>query len=317
IFFAASKGASPLSGWWIYSVNVTSAPDDFWDFGGLGMDQDAVIITANNFNGASYVDSRLLTIAKAPFYNGRGLSIPMLTGLSGTLQPPIVLDQDAQTYVVAAEDNTTGTVRKYTLENTSRPLDVSIASSTISVGTWGIPPDASQPDTTDKVDTLDGRFQNASTQNGGMLWQTHTIGAGPFPIPKWYKLDVETDTMVSTGLYFVYEGSHDFNPSIAANADGDFFVTWAMTCPTPGTSCPNGTKNAQMRFSGKRVADPSVLGNNPTGAFGISSSSYADYRFGDYSAVSIDPVTPGRAWVTNEFFTGPTSWGSRIARIGY
>lgn len=317
LFIAVSKAPNPAGSWWTYSFNITQTTNDFWDYGGLGMDQDAVIITANNFNGQSFVDARLFSVAKARLYNGRDFSVPLFTGLAGTLQPPIVLDQDAQAYVVAAEDNTTGEIRKYTLEKTANAAETTITSSTIAVSPWSMPPDAQQQGTLKMLDTLDGRFQNASTQNAGMLWQTHTTGARSVATPRWYRFNAETNAVLDAADYFVYPGSHDFNPSIAANASGDVFVTWAMTCPTAGPGCPEGRKNLWLRFSGKRAGDASLIGNNPTGTYGYSQVAYTEVRFGDYSSVSIDPVDPTSAWVTNEFFTGATTWGSRIARIGY
>ncbi|HEY9207264.1 MAG TPA: hypothetical protein VIO58_15245, partial [Candidatus Methanoperedens sp.] len=102
-FIAVSMTPSALDSFFIYAVNVTFNSGDFWDYPQLGMDQDSIIITANifsaagNFNGAD-----MFAIAKAQLYNGWGFWVPVFTGLEATLAPPIVLDQNANTFLIAA-----------------------------------------------------------------------------------------------------------------------------------------------------------------------------------------------------------------------
>ena len=93
-FIGISKTANPAGAFFIYSVNVTFFSGDFFDFPQLGFDQDAVIFTANIFHGG-FVGADEFSIAKARLYNGLGFSVPVFTGLAGTLAPPIVLDQNA------------------------------------------------------------------------------------------------------------------------------------------------------------------------------------------------------------------------------
>src|SRR5207248_11740303 len=59
--------------------------NNFWDFPQLGMDQDAVLITANILNGNTFLGADFFAVAKARLYNGLGFSVPVFTGLVGTL----------------------------------------------------------------------------------------------------------------------------------------------------------------------------------------------------------------------------------------
>jgi len=318
-FIAVSKDASPTHGWYIYSLNVAFVSGGFWDYASLGMDQDSIIFAANFFVNDSYSDSKIFAVAKARLYNGLGFSVPLFQGLVGTLQPPIVLDQDANAYVVAASDGATGTITKYTLRNSSRAFAATLDAATITVPAWSVPPPAAQPNSAATLDTLDARFQNASTQNGGMIWQTHTTAYVGYPAPLWYQLNGQTNTLVTSGRFFVFPGSYDWNPSIAANTSGDIFLNWSMTCPSASLgACPNGQLTVRARFSGKLAGDASVTGN--AGGFGNSGANVyvqTDGRFGDYSAVTLDPTNPNMAWITNEVITSTSTWGSRIARIGF
>ena len=310
-FIAVSTTADPTGSFFIYNLNVTFFVNDFFDFPQLGMDQDAVLFTANIFNGTSFHGADFFAVAKARLYNGLGFSVPVFTGLVGTLAPPIVRDQNSSTFLIAAPPSGT-TFSKYTATNTSKGTALTGPVS-ITVPSYSVPPAAHQPGTTKLLDTSDSRFVNASTQSGNDLWQTHTIALGGFPAPKFYRLNTSTNTVSQSGFYFASATSDDFNASIAANDAGDCFVTWTSTDASVG-------KNAQVRLSGKWSADAGIA----AGPSAFTSPTFyhpsADNpeRWGDYSAVTTDPLNAANAWLVNEKVNrGGLLWGSRIVRFGF
>jgi hypothetical protein len=148
---------------------------------------------------------------------------------------------------------------------------------------------------------------------GNRLFQVHTVAVGAFATPDWLEFDTATNTVTQRGQFFGSIVSQDFNPSIAANDAGDVYVTWSMT--EPGSRLGGGT-NAQVRFSGRRDGDaPGMIG--PGTALFTSPSFYNLGRWGDYSAVTVDPQDPDRAWIVNERIVSPTMWSTRIGRIGF
>ena len=308
-FIAVSTTADPTGSFFIYNLNVTFFVNDFFDFPQLGMDQDAVLFTANIFNGPSFHGADFFAVAKARLYNGLGFSVPVFTGLVGTLAPPIVRDQNSSTFLIAAPPSGT-TLSKYTATNTSKGTTLTGPVS-ITVPSYSVPPSAHQPGTTKLLDTSDSRFVNASTQSGNDLWQTHTIALGGFPAPKFYRLNTSTNTVSQSGSYFASATSDDFNASIAANDAGDCFVTWTSTDAS-------AAKNAQVRLSGKLSADAGIA----AGPSAFTSPTFyhpsADNpeRWGDYSAVTTDPLNAANAWLVNEKVNpGGLLWGSRIVPI--
>ena len=309
-FIAISTSPDPTRPFIIYNLNVNFfGNNNFWDFPQLGMDQDAVLITANIFNGNTFLGADFFAVAKARLYNGLGFSVPVFTGLVGTLAPPIVLDQNASTFLIAAPPSGT-TLSKYTVTNTSRAGIGLTGPVSITVPSYSVPPAAHQPGTTKLLDTSDSRFVNASTQSGNDLWQTHTIALGSFPAPKFYRLNTSANTVSQSGFYFGSGTSDDFNASIAANGAGDCFVTWTSTDASAGT-------NAQVRLSGKLNADAGIAAgpyafNSPT--FYHPSADNPE-RWGDYSAVTTDPLLGG-AWLVNEI-EGGVIWGSQIVRFSF
>lgn len=308
-FIAISTTSSALSPFYIYAINVAFFADDFWDYPQLGMDQDSIIITANIFGTTGYKGADMFAVAKARLYNGWGFSVPVFTGLAGTLAPPIVLDQNANAFLIAAAPGGSA-LQMYTLINSSRPNATRLIGPVdVPVDAFAPPPPAPQPGTTALLDTLDARFVNASTQTGASLWQVHTIDYFGFATPKFYQINTETSTVIQSNVFYGTSTSYDFNASIAANADNDVFLTWSMTDPAAGT-------NAQVRFSGCDHHD-GACSPGPGMAVYTSPASYGAFRWGDYSAVTLDPWNHRHAWLVNESITATGDWGSRIARVGF
>ncbi len=323
---AVSQTSNPTGSYYLYTVNFPGNNGDFWDYPQLGFDQDAVFVTGNIFSSASiFRTTAMLPFAKAILYNGLGGSVPFFTaGLVPTLAPPIVRDQNANAYFVAA--NISGRLHLYRGTNLSNPPNATLVlQAQVAVPAYAAPPDAPQPGTVVRLDTLDRRFVNASSQVGDSLWNTHTIALGSFSAPRFYQIDTEgsgANTVKQQGFYFKSGTSFDFNASIAANAAGEAIVGYSATDPPLGTQ-------AQVRFSGRQPADP--LNVIPAGSALFTSSTFYQMfgqtsgtaRWGDYSAVSLDPNASGtcaanrRAWITNQKNNGTTTWGTRIGRIGF
>jgi hypothetical protein len=173
-----------------------------------------------------------------------------------------------------------------------------------------VPPDAPQPGTNTVLDTLDGRFVNASTQTGDFLWQVHTVNLVGYAAPKFYQINTATNSLVQSAFFFGTSTSFDFNASIAANGANDVFVTWTLTDPPRGT-------NAQVRFSGFDHNNGATYALSPGIAAFTSPTWFGGGRWGDYSAVTVDPRNTRRAWLVNEDILSNHDWGSRIVGIGF
>jgi hypothetical protein len=238
-----------------------------------------------------------------------------------------VLDQNKDAYFVAANNFTQ--LHLYRGDDLSNAGEATIVlQSLIDVPNYAVPPSAPQPGTTDRLDTLDRRFVNASTQFADSLWNVHTINLAGFAAPKFYQIDTEgvgVNTLKQSGFFFESGTSHDFNASIAANTLNEAFVTWSSTDATNANVFFR--HQARVRVSGRQPVDPlgvispgSSLRTSP--AFYNPSTSVVE-RWGDYSAVSLDPTAVvgcaanRRAWINNETIINAANWGSRIARIGF
>ncbi|MGH3706924.1 MAG: hypothetical protein ACRDRQ_02205 [Pseudonocardiaceae bacterium] len=282
-FIGVSQTDDPTGAFYIYKLLVNNTPGDFFDYPQLGFDNSAVTVTANVFPnklGTPYF------FKKSALYNGLGFTYWFFPGLAATtLAPSIMLDDNPTTFMTAAPTSGSA-IRKFGFKDTDRDPPANTQNGTIPVPAYSVPPDAHQPGTSVTLDTSDSRFVNAGTQVGDRLFQTHTVGLGSFPTPKFYEFNTTSNTVVQTGFYFASATSDDWNASIAANPGREVFVTWSST------NAPANIR-AQMRVSGKMPADPGI----PAGTATVTSpgiyTSGSPHRWGDYSSVSLDPSPSG------------------------
>ena len=317
---AISRTSDPLGAFFIYTgINVMPAigTGRFWDFPHLGMDQDSIIVTANVFLGNSFQGARMFAVAKARLYNGLGFSVPVFSFSSavGTVAPPIVLDQSAKTFLVAAPSSGSA-LKLFTLRDSSNANQATLTGPVnVPVAAYALPPNAPQcfiASAAELLDTLDARFVNASTQTGNFLWNVHSVNFGGAAV-RWYKINTATNALVQSKTHFQSVTSSDFNASIAANDAGDIYLT---STSASSTVCP------QVVFNGERsgLFPPtagSVLFTSPTKITGNFDPNFGTQRWGDYSAVTLDPAAVGNAWLVNEKVNSTSVWGSRIGRIRF
>jgi hypothetical protein len=330
VFLAVSVTSDPNGAFYKFRFDVPEPAGNFFDYPQLGLDQDAVIVTANIFSSTGpYVNSRAFGIAKAAAYNGKGFSFPYFSlGQSGTVAPPIVEGTNSNAYLVSAFNPTS--LRLFRASGLGRSAASIVVQANVPVPSYSIPVNAPQPGTTDQLDTLDARFQNASTQIGNRLLNVHTVGPR-LPTPRWYQINTSTNTVASGELGFFFEtsDSYDFNPSIvgspvggtSGNPVGRMFFTWTSTDVNGADA-----HQARVKGSGRLAADSTTTFGGST--FGTAPTFYnpsgaTDERWGDYSAVTIDPVAAvgcpvgQRAWIVNERHINSTVWGSRFGRLGF
>ena len=101
------------------------------------------------------------------------------------------------------------------------------------------------------------------------------------------------------------DGLSRWVPSIAMDAGGDIAL---------GYSTSSESVFPSIVVTGRRAADdPGVLTVGETTVVAGTASQNATNRWGDYSAMSVDPVDGETFWYTNEVTASARRWGTRIA----
>jgi hypothetical protein len=320
---AVSQTSSATGKWWIYLIDVGGfgGAGGFYDFPMLGESQDAVIFTANVFTATAFQGSSEFSIAKARLYNGKGFSVPVFLGLVATMQPSHqILGQDGFAWMAAAPTNN-NQIFMLRINYPASPQNTTLQGYfTVPVTAYTVPPGAVQPSPcgggTNALDTSDNRFVNAGTQNGDLFYQAHSVAFGP-AAGRYYiikGLTAATPTLQEQGTFFTTASSADFNVSIAADSSNRMVLNWTSV---------SSSFNPQVRFNGKLSTDPvisgggSLLFQSAACLSGNFDPNFGEQRWGDYSQVSVDPVTAKTFWIINETVPNTAFWSTEVGKVHF
>jgi hypothetical protein len=159
------------------------------------------------------------------------------------------------------------------------------------------------------IDTLDARFYFSALRNGH-LWAAHTVGthetgdtAPTVSRVRWYDFDISGAAPIKNQEGEINQGANVFTylPSLDVNASGAVGLNFSQSSTTQYWS---------MYVTGRSAADPAGTMTTPFLAkAGVANS--PDFRAGDYSFVSVDPVD-GTFWAINEYGTSDPFWSTWI-----
>jgi len=170
------------------------------------------------------------------------------------------------------------------------------------------------------LDTLTYRamMQNQYTNIGGAesLWNSHTVAGASSSqaVVRWYQVPVTGGTIGSALQASTYnpDSRNRFMPSMAVDRDGNMAI---------GYSVSDATMNPAIRYSGRLAGDPAnTLPQTETsliegtgGQVHTFTDGTLDHRWGDYSAMTLDP-DGCTFWYTNEYYV--TNGKDDHTRIG-
>ena len=176
------------------SLFCKASAANFYDFPNLGYNNTRAVVTSNNFTSrtGSFLQATLLSIDKVALHGTapvfarcfRGGSLPF------SMAPAIQGDFGSSMFILSTGAGSGFTIRRLRLTSSgsgSGIADTLTSLSSILIPFWTAPPDAPQPNL-QKLDTLDGRFQSASKQIFGSLWNVHTVNSSGRAVVRLYKV---------------------------------------------------------------------------------------------------------------------------------
>lgn len=333
IMIAVSQTPDPMGSWYRYQYTFSTMPD----YPKFGIWPDGYYMSTNNFLGG-WVGNGVSAFDRAAMLAGN----PEAAMVSFTLSPGV----DGFSSLLPADCDGTfpvyGTPNYFSFIKTSPVQNLGIyefhvdwtnpgnstfgnkiylpvnAFTTIGGYGNGIP----QLDTDKKLDPLGDRLmfrQQYRKFNGyGSIVLNHTIETNPgVGGIRWYELR-NTGTgwsIYQQGTYAPADGHSRWMGSIAQDTAG----TIAM-----GYSVSSAAMHPAIRYTGRLKTDPlnqmtiaerTIVqgGGSQTGVWSGRS------RWGDYSAISIDPAAPTTFWYTNEYYptSSSSSWQTRAASFTF
>jgi hypothetical protein len=326
LFIMISTSSSPDSSYLVYYLNAVDqcGSGNFYDYPQLGMNQDAVVITANCFQGNTFLGARDIGVAKAILYNGLGFSVPVFATATGdgTTTPSIVYDQNPNMDMLTRNGPHIVRFRNPANGFYSAGLTDNLVTG---FATPSTPRDAGQTGCTTTsclLDTGDGRFQAPGVEWGAKLWNVATYGLtgnGTFATPNWGEFNTNTHATIQHGTRFADACSDDFNASITASSTNRAWLNWTSTDPQ-GSSC--GQTFVRQYVATRLSTDPagtlpSIINPFTSSAelTGNFDSNFGTQRWGDTSSTSLDPLSNTRAWTWNESVANSSNWGTRAQEV--
>ncbi len=324
---AVSATSDPTGVWKGLALASDPARASFADFPTLGVNRDAVFLSGLYFALAGgTAGSVLISIPKAdlllatPTTANRTIFSPLPEATHGVIfQPAVNLNAgSADANVLTVPHDGTDLVAqssllRFTIQNAAGPGAASLSTPTaITVPTYTVPLNPAQPSGDTSLDDGDNRFSAPIFQVGNVLYGVHGVQVSTHPALRWYKINATDGTLLQSGT-IADANLAFFYPSIAANSNGLVVIAF------------NGCGAAAGAFvSSYAVAADTVHGYTSFGAPVRLKAGTASYsspgsdgtsRWGDYSAISLDPSDPTRFWTIQMVPSARTTWFNQITEI--
>ncbi|MEJ2196065.1 MAG: T9SS type A sorting domain-containing protein [Ignavibacteriaceae bacterium] len=361
ILLAVSKTSAPATAtsadWNFHAISSEESIgglDNWADYPGFAIDEEAVYVTANMFTHApisgSSTATRLWIVDKGVvggFYGGGTASVtggwdfPTLSGgFVLTHQPAHVFGTggvggSVGTFLVGYSGLTGGGLEFIQVIRVDDPLGTPTFAAVEFVSLGDIEtlaaglPDAPQSGSATEIEVNDRRTLQAVWRSNS-LWLTTTIDPGSGPdmgqtTAHWVQLS--TSTLGSTTLTDqgniggedIATGTFTFFPAIAVNSTGDMIVGFSASAPT---IFPGAYYAGRYSTDSPGTVNPSVVVKAGVDFYERTFGG-ARNRWGDYTGACVDPSDDLTFWVYNEYAitrgsgTPPDDgkWGTAYAKV--
>lgn len=336
---AISQTEDPTGGWHLYSYLVSNTKlNDYPKFGSwpdgyyMSINQFSCNAFSCNWGGQGAIvferDKMLVgdPTARMVYFDLYSIN-PNLGGmlpsdLDSATPPPV----GSPNYFVLVDDNSWGyspdqlQIWKFHVDwsnpasNSTFTFDKTLATAAFDSNLCGYSRNCiSQPGTPVRVDALSDRLmfrlQYRNFGDGQALVTNHSVDVGSDHAGvRWYEL---RNSGSGWNIYqqgtFAPDSDHRWMGSVAMNGAGDMALGYSVSSTSTYPS---------VRFTGRLNGDPLGLMTQGEGTI-VTGSGYQTHssgRWGDYSAMSVDPIDDCTFWYTQEYYltAGASPWKTRI-----
>ncbi len=304
----------------------------FNDYPKMGVWPDGYYVSYNIFNnGATFAGAKTCALDRAKMLTGAAATQEcfQLTTSYGGLLPA---DLDGTTAPPAGSPNYFMNFGANSLNLWKFHADFTTPANATFTGPTNIPVAAfsaacsgggtciPQLNTSNKLDSLADRlmyrlaYRNRAGVESLVVNHSVTVGAKRTGITsvRWYEIRTpNSPTVFQQGTLGTADGIHRWMGSIAMDKFGNIAL---------GYSASSGSIFPGIRYTGRLATDP--LGTMQTENIilaGGGSQTGTLHRWGDYSAMTVDPVDDCTFWYTTEYLkaSGSFNWSTRIASFKF
>ncbi len=352
---AVSKTSNPVSGgWWLYPLRMDPGGagkppvGTINDYSKFGVWTDCLYMSSNEFTmpSGAFAGTSYVSLSRSDLESGAALtwSLGFINDTNDpfTMIPSNVLGAAAASLPPAgtpnyfvSESQTTNAfeVRKFIAGPNCGAGGTLGAPAIVSQTNYSLPSNFSivpQPGTTNKLDMIDDRLmQKVRYRNIGgteSLWVVHNVmtSATGTVVPQWAQINVTAGTVNLTPaqeeIYAPDTALHRWMGSLAVDNAGNMAL---------GYSTSSSTQFPSIAYSGRLAGD--AAGSLPqtevqlvtgAGSQTFTSGGAAVDRWGDYTAMSVDPSDDCTFWYTNQYYSSAANgasgnWQTRIGSFKF
>jgi uncharacterized membrane protein len=308
-----------------YNVYSFQYPN-FDDYPKMSVWPDAYYITFNMFNGNTFVGADACAYDRNAMLNGQpatqvcfqqGSSVGGLlpSDLDGTTAPPA----GSPNFLVFFGTNNLNLFKFHvdfaTPGNSTftGPTVIPVTAFSPLCGGGTCVPQAGDPQQLDSLaDRLMYRLAYRNFGTHESLVVNHSVVAGAGGGVRWYEIQNPNGTpTVAQQSTFAPDSNFRWMGSVAMDKAGDMAMGYSVS----GTGI-----NPSIAFTGRLATDPaSTMQTETTIISGSGAQNGGLTRWGDYSAITVDPVDDCTFWYTDEYIktTGSFNWNTRIANFKF
>jgi len=180
---------------------------------------------------------------------------------------------------------------------------------TISIPGYSIPINPLQlGGITNNIDDGDARIGAMVYRVGNVIYATHGTQINGRAAIQWFKLDGQTMNLIDMGM-ITDPALGLFYPSIAANGDGTVALAFNASSAT--------TTASSYAVLGEPANGTLSFGNLVLLKAGVAAyrTNEDDSRWGDYSAITVDPGNPTHFWALTMYPSSKTAWSTQITEL--
>lgn len=300
-----------------------SVTSNWSDYARLGVDENAVYITSNQFGfDGTFHYCKLRVIPKAALLQNNAHAITfhdlwdfrdpdnLNTTIFG-LRPSITFGSPGRQFLLNDSPYFLGTF--FTLWSLDSVLThPTISAVNIPVTTYFPAPDAGQlGGGALELETGGSDIRNEPVYRDSTLYTVHTIASGANKEYSSIRL-LAFDPFgkkVKNDLSFGLNGYWHSYPALMVNQSGDMTLTFSRS----GTDEYNGAFMTGRKRDDPPGLAPSITLREGRGNYVVDYNSGRN-RWGDYSGIALDPADERTIWTHTEFAASKDAWGTWIAR---
>ena len=322
--FAISKTSDATGAYYLYAYSLTN---QFPDYPKLGVWADGYYLSTNLENPTTYafVASQVCAFNRTQMLAGASAQevcfqtsqFPNLlpADIDGATAPPSGTPEMYLSLTATGLDLFKLKVNWTTLSKSTFTGPTAIAVAAFTEGCNGgqcIP----QLDTSQVLDSLGDRLMyRLAYRNFGShdsLTVTHSVNSGSSVALRWYEIRSPRSTPVvyQQGTY-APDKKFRWMGSIAMDKVGDIAL---------GYSISSATQHPGINFTGRLPTDPlGTMESEINVITGGGSEQSPNYRWGDYTSMSLDPVDDCTFWYTNQYYKTDSAqnWNTRVVSFKF